>query len=156
MPFLLILLLVPVHCVMGILRDEMYYTTLLSFGMLVIAAFFSYVRPYKTLYMNFSISFHSVIFSLISMIRAIWYEGHIMSAHSLATLFTCLSLLPHIFALATLVYHILRRIHFFRTNCERLSEIISAKFRQSQADIAESLPDRLQNSSAYKTLSVMH
>ena len=155
-PFLLVLLLVPVHCVMGILRDEMYYATLFSFGMLVIAAFFSYVRPYKTLYMNFSISFHSVIFSLISMIRVIWYEGHIMSAHSLATLFTCLSLLPHIFALATLVYHILRRIRFFRTNCERLSEIISAKFCQLQADIAESLPDRLQNSSAYKTLSVMH
>ena len=90
------------------------------------------MRPFNN---NFSFTFHFAVVSIMSVVYVIWYEGHIMSAHSLAMLFTCLSLLPHIFALATLVYHILRRIHFFRTKCERLSEIISTKFRQSQADI---------------------
>ena len=137
-------------------HSRVYVAGCIALIFIILAIIFSYVRPFKSLYNNFSFTFHSVVFSFMAVVGIIWYEGHIMSAHSLAMVFTCLSLLPHIFALATLVYHILRRIRFFRTKCQRLSEIISAKFRQSQADITESLPDRLQNSSAYKTLSVMH
>ena len=157
-PFLMILSLVPLGTIYGMtnFNSQIYVTLYISLEFFVLAIIVSYVRPFKSHYNNFSFTFHSAVFSFMAVVGIIWYEGHIMSAHSLATLFTCLSLLPHIFALATLVYHILRRIRFFRTKCQRLSEIISAKFRQSQADIAESLPDRLQNSSTYKTLSVMY
>ena len=137
-------------------NSHLYVTLCISLVFFCLAIIISYVRPFKSLYNNFSFTFHFAVASFMIVVYVIWYEGHIMSVDPLTLLFTCLSLLPHIFALATLVYHILRRIRFFRTKCERLSEIISTKFRQSQADIAESLPDRLQNSSAYKTLSVMH
>ena len=157
-PFLLFLLFVLLGTIPGLTKVHLrlYVAGCIALVFIILAIIISYVRPFKSLYNNFSFTFHFSVFSFMELVGIIWYEGHIMSAHSLATLFTCLSLLPHIFALATLVYHILRRIRFFRTKCERLSEIISAKFRQSQADIAESLPDRLQNSSAYKILSVMH
>ena len=157
-PFLLCLLFVLLGTIPGLTKVHLrvYVTGCIALVFIILAIIISYVRPFKSLYSNFSFTFHFAVFSFMGVVGIIWYEGHIMSAHSLAMLFTCLSLLPHIFALATLVYHILRRIHFFRTKCERLSEIISTKFHQSQADIAESLPDRLQNSSAYKTLSIMH
>ena len=157
-PFLLFLLFVPLVTIPGLTKFHLrvYVAVYSALVFIILAIIFSYVRPFKSLYSNFSFTFHFAVFSFMAVVGIIWYEGHIMSAHSLAMVFTCLSLLPHIFALATLVYHILRRIRFFRTKCQRLSEIISAKFRQSQADITESLPDRLQNSSAYKTLSVMH
>ena len=157
-PFLLFLLFVLLGTIPGLTKVDLrvYVAGCIALVFIILAIIFSYVRPFKSLYNNISFTFHFAVFSFMAVVGIIWYEGHIMSAHSLAMLFTCLSLLPHIFALATLVYHILRRIRFFRTKCERLSEIISTKFRLSQADIAESLPDRLQNSSAYKTLSVMH
>ena len=157
-PFFLFLIFVLLSTIPGTTKfnSHIYLAGCISLVFIILGIIISYVRPFKSLYNNFSFTFHFAVFSFMGVVGIIWYEDHIMSAHSLAMLFTCLSLLPHIFALATLVYHILRRIRFFRTKCQRLSEMISAKFRQSQADIAESLPDRLQNSSAYKTLSVMH
>ena len=157
-PFILFLSFVLLGTIHGMtaFSSHIYIVGCISVVFIILAIFVSYVRPFKSLYSNFSFSFHFTVESFMIVICVIWYEGHMMSAYSLAMMFTCFSLLPHIFALATLVHHILRHIRFFRTKCERLSEIISAKFRQSQADIAESLPDRLQNSSAYKTLSVMH
>ena len=157
-PFFLFLIFVLLSTIPGTTKfnSYIYLAGCISLVFIILAIIFSYVRPFKSLYNNFSFTFHFAVFSFMEVVCIIWYEGHIVSAHSLAMLFTCLSLLPHIFALATLVYHILRRIRLFRTKCQRLMEIISAKFRQSQADIAESLPDRLQNSSAYKILSVIH
>ena len=119
-PFLLFLSFV----LLGIIPDrlkfnsQLYVTLCISLGFFCSAIIISYVRPFKSLYNNFSFTFHFAVASFMIVIYVIWYEGHIMSVDPLALLFTCLSLLPHIFALATLVYHILRRIRFFRTKCE--------------------------------------
>ena len=157
-PFLLFLFLVLLGTIpdMSMFNSSIYIGGCIACVFIILAITISYVKPFKSPYNNISLAFHSVLVSFMEVVGIIWYESHIISTYSLATVFTCLSLLPHIFALATLVYHILRHIRFFRTKCERLSELILAKFRQAQADIAESLPDRLQNSSAYKSLSVLH
>ena len=119
-PFLLFLSFVLLSTIPDTTKfnSHIYIAGCIALVFIILAIIFSYVRPFKTLYNNFSFTFHSAVFSFMAVVGIIWYEGHIISAHSLAMVFTCLSLLPHIFALATLVYHILRRIHFFRTKCK--------------------------------------
>ena len=107
------------------------------------------IRPFKTLYMNLSVTFHCAIFGFITGIVVMWLDGHIMTDRSLAIAFTSLATLPHVLALATLGYHILGRIHFVRT---AFRIIIPAVFCRQLKGVTESLPDRLQNSNLYRTL----
>ena len=117
---------------------------------LLISFVVAYVRPFKSLYMNFSHSFHLIIGCLLQEVAVMWYESQFPS-HYLAVSYTIMSLLPHIFALATLVYHLLQHIGCVRTVFTTMSEKISV-ILHGAPDVAESLPDRLQNSWAYRWL----
>ena len=110
----------------------------------------AYVRPFKSLYMNFSFSFHFIIGCLLQEIAVMEYESQFPS-HYLAVSYTILSLLPHVFALATIVYQLLHHIRCVRTVFTIMSEKISVILCRAP-DGTESLPDRLQNSYAYRTL----
>ena len=131
-----------------------YFLAIFSFVFLLLSFVIAYIRPFKTLYMNFSITFHFAIISLLSGIAVIWFEGHIMTGHSLAIAFTTLAMLPHIFAMATLGYHILRHTHFARATLHILN-IISAVLHRQPKGVTESLPDRLENSNMYRTLPTL-
>ena len=131
---------------------HIYFLALFSFILLSMSFAIGYVRPYKTLYMNFSVTFHCAIAGFLTGIVVIWFEGHIMSDYSLAVAYTFLVSLPHALALATLVHHVLVHIRFVRTTFFTMCNVISAAFRrQSGGGITESLPDRLEHSYAYQT-----
>ena len=117
---------------------------------LIISIVIAFVRPFKYLYLNMSFSFHLLILSLQGGIILLWYESQIPS-HYLAMAYTLLSLLPHVLALATLMYHLLHHIRCVRTVYTTVSEKISV-ILHGAPDMTESLPDRLQNSSAYRQL----
>ena len=106
----------------------------------------AYVRPFKSLYMNFSFSFHFIIGCLLQEIAFMEYESQFPSYY-LAVSYTILSLLPHVFALATIVYHLLHHIRCVRTVFTIMSEKISV-ILCGAPDVTESL----QNSYAYRTL----
>ena len=107
--------------------------------------------------MNFSISFHAAIVSIQSGILTLWYDDYIMSDHTLASAYTFFTMLPHFLALATLVYHCLRRVSCINRRMEAASEAFSSLFRRSpESDGMESLPDRLENSYAYRSISTMN
>ena len=117
---------------------------------LIISIVIAFVRPFKYLYLNMSFSFHLLILSLQAGIFVLWYESQIPSYH-LAMACTVLLLLPHVIALATLMYHLLHHIRCVRTVFTTASEKISV-ILHGAPDMTESLPDRLQNSSAYRQL----
>ena len=117
---------------------------------LIISIVIAFVRPFKHLYLNMSFSFHLFIASLQGGIFVLWYESQIPS-HYLAMAFTLLLLLPHVIALATVVYHLLHHIRCVRTVFTTVSEKISV-ILHGAPNMTESLPDRLQNSSAYRQL----
>ena len=135
-------------------------------GIIVTVAIFSFVnlfssivvafiKPFKTLYLNFSIIFHCLIATLLTAIYVLWflYEGEVVSGHSLAMVFTILTLLPHILAFVTLLYRIQKSIKCIRKRFEKFSEKISSHFHRSPAEVAESsLPDRVINSFNYRRL----
>ena len=91
---------------------------------LLISFAVAYVRPFKSLYMNFSLSFHLIIGCLLQEVAVMWYESQFPS-HYLAVSYIFMSLLPHVFALATLVYHLLHHIRCVRTVFKTMSEKIS-------------------------------
>ena len=143
----------------GIVYDQLqlvrhvYSLDILSLVTLCLSGAVAYIRPYKTLYMNFSLSLHAAIVSVMSGICAMWYEGHIVSARSLALAYTFFTMLPHFLALATLVCHCLRRVSCINRRMEAASEAFSSLFRRSpENNLTESLPDRLQNSYAYRSI----
>ena len=117
---------------------------------LIISIVIAFVRPFKHLYLNMSFSFHLLILSLQGGIFVLWYESQVPS-HYLAMACTLLSLLPHVIALATLMYHLLHHIRCVRTVFTTVSEKISV-ILHGTPDMTESLPDRLQNSSVYRQL----
>ena len=132
---------------------HVYFLDIFSLITLCLSGTIAYIRPYKTLYMNFSLSFHAAIVSVLSGICAMWYEGHIVSARSIASAYTFFTMLPHFLALATLVYHCLRRVSCINRRMEAASEAFSSLFRRSpENNLTESLPDRLQNSYAYRSI----
>ena len=150
-PMWLILLIVP----MGNLYTHntfewhVYIHASFGFSFLCLSGVIACIRPFKTLYMNFSLTFHFAIIGFLSGIVVIWLDGHIMNDRSLAIVFTSLATLPHILALSTLGYHMLGHIHLVRT---KFRNMISAVFHRQPKGITESLPDRLQNSTLYRTL----
>ena len=131
---------------------HMYFFALFSFALLLVSFAIAYVKPYKTSYMNFSLTFHTAIVGVLTCIVLIWFEGHIMSDYSIAVAYTFLASLPHAFALATLVHHVLGHIRFVRTKFFTMCNIISAAFRrQLGGGVTESLPHRLEHSCTYRT-----
>ena len=117
---------------------------------LIISIVIAFVKPFKYLYLNMSFSFHFFITSLQTAIFVLWYESQIPS-HYLAMACTLLLLLPHVLALATVVYHLLHHIRCVRTVFITVTEKISVILHGAPG-MTESLPDRLQNSSAYRQL----
>ena len=77
-----------------------------------------------------------------------------MSDYSIAVAYTFLASLPHVFALATLVHHVLGHIRFVRTKFFTMCNLISAH-QQLGGGITESLPHRLEHSCTYQTFKVV-
>ena len=101
-----------------------------------------HLSPYQTLLL--------LLLLAISSLAAGECSNQFLS-HYLAVSYTILSLLPHVFALVTLVYHLLHHIRCVRTVFTTMSAKISV-ILHGAPDVTESLPDRLQNSYAYRTL----
>ena len=120
---------------------------------LVLSIAIAHVKPYKSGYMNFSLSFHSAILGFGACAIILWMESDIMSPQLIAQVFTLIISLPHLFALMTAVYYILNRIHFTRKiiqlSFKKISTILCCIRKR---DTIEPLPDRLENSYAYRTI----
>ena len=153
----LLILVCVVYYTLRTFSRHIYFLAISSIFTLIMSVIFAYIKPYKTLYMNFSISFHAAIVSIQSGILTLWYDDHIMSDHTLASAYTFFTMLPHFLALATLVCHCLRRVSCINRRMKAASEAFSSLFRRSsESDGMESLPDRLENSYAYRSISTMN
>ena len=120
---------------------------------LVLSTAIAYVKPYKSGYMNFSLSFHSAILGFVNCMRALWMDSHVINTPIFAQVLTFLVFLPQLFVLMSAVYYILNRIQFTRTMIQLSFKKISAIFCCiRKRDTIEPLPDRLENSYAYRTI----
>ena len=72
----------------------------------------AYIQPYKSAYMNFSLSFRFIVMGIMIYL---WLKENVISSHSLAVVLTFLVSLPHLLALLTVLYYVLMRIRFTRT-----------------------------------------
>ena len=152
-PLFLYLTLVLVTTHLGSMKLLLSHMLICSALFLVLSIAIAYVKPYKSGYMNFSLSFHTAILGLGNCMAALWLEGQIFSTLLLAPVFTFLLALPHLFALMTAVYYILNRIRFTRAMIQLSFEKISVIFCCiHKSNTIEPLPDRLENSYAYRTL----
>ena len=135
-------------------QQHTYFLAVFSLVCLILSSMVAFIRPYKSLYMNISISFHAAVISVLSVIVTLLYNGHIMSDHILASACTLFTILPHFVALATLVYHCLRHISCVNARMQAMSKVFSSFFiRSPNTELTESsLPDRLKNSYAYRTI----
>ena len=112
----------------------------------------AYVKPYKSAYMNFSLSFHFIVIGVIADMLCLWFKESAFSSHSLATILTFLISLPHLCAFFTLMWCILKRIRLTKTVIQFAIERILTAFHCTHEDLTSSLPDRLENSHAYQSL----
>ena len=132
------------------LTYTLFYTALF----LVLSLAIALVKPYKSGYMNFSLSFHAAVIGLATGVIILWMEGHIISTQLVAEVFTFLVFLPHFFALMTAAYYILKRIHLTRRMIQLIREKILVIFCWTQEEgTRELLPDRLENSHLYRSIS---
>ena len=149
--FYMTLALVAFH--FGNMKVHVCYMLFFSALFLVLSIAIAYVKPYKSGYMNFSLCFHSAILGFGNCMFTLWIEGHIISTPTFAQVLTFLASLPHLFALMTAVYYILNRIRFTRTMIQLSFQKISVIFCCiHRSNTIEPLPDRLENSYAYRTL----
>ena len=149
--FYFTLVLVGIH--LSNMKVHLFHMLSCSALFLVLSIAIAYVKPYKSGYMNFSLSFHTAILGLGYCMAALWLEGHIFSTQLVAQVATFLVALPHLFALMTAVYYTLNRINFTRTMIQLSIKKISAIFCCiHNKDTIEPLPDRLENSYAYRTI----
>ena len=118
-------------------------------GVPVVAAVLSvrvgYVKPYKSLFMNLSTSFHLGIVCLSGGVIALW--GTMINSRFLASAITMLAILPHLVALITIVVWILCRIRWLREALKKMLKWISRD--KLDRGMLESLPHRLIDSNAY-------
>ena len=113
----------------------------------------AYVKPFKSAYMNFSLSFHLILIGVIADMLCLWFKERAFSSHSLAIILTFLISVPHLFAFFTLIWYILKQIRLTRTAIQLAIERISTVFHCTREEMTSSLPDRLENSYAYRSLS---
>ena len=138
-------------------EHRLYFYAIASLFFLITSVFFAFCKPYKTLYMNFSLCFHSAIAAIIMVILTLWYEGHIMSSEALASAFTFFITLPHLFATITVAYHCLCYIPFIKKRMDMAFRVLLSlwhcrlpKEDEMTSSSSSLLPDRLVNSYAYR------
>ena len=152
-PLFLYLTLVLVTTHLGNTKFHLSRVLIFSALFLVLSIAIAYVKPYKSGYMNFSLSFHTAILGFGNCMAALWLEGQIFSTLLLAPVFTFLVTLPHLFALMTAVYYTLNRIRFTRAMIHLiLNKVLAICCCIHKRDAIEPLPDRLENSYAYRTI----
>ena len=71
---------------------------------IILGFMFAYIKPYKSTYVNVSMSFHTTVIAINVFIVTLWFEGKVMSDNGLASSFTFFPLLPHIVAAITVMY----------------------------------------------------
>ena len=113
---------------------------------------FAYVKPYKSGYMNFSLSFHFLVMGVIAVMLCLWFNDSAFNSHSLAITLTFLVSLPHLLVLFTLLYYVLMHINLTRFVIQRATEKMLTVFHQKGENLTASSPDRLENSYAYRPL----
>ena len=151
--FYFTLVLISIH--LGNMKLYLFHLLIYSALFLVLSTAIAYVKPYKSGYINFSLSFHSAILGFGNCMAALWLEGHIFTTQLVAHVFTFLLALPHLFALMTAVYYILNRIRLTRTMIHlSLNKILAICCCIHKRDAIEPLPDRLENSHAYRTIII--
>ena len=157
-PMIIVLLYVPAFNLSTLNYLGLMYTpALLCFVCFVLSIIYAYIKPYNSSYMNMSIPFHLAVIGFWAGIYLLWLEGDIISSKTLAVSFTLVSSLPHVVAAITLGYYIVRhsglmKIKGFRVCCALLVTICHKS--PSNYNPSDSLPDRLQNSYKYRTLSI--
>ena len=112
----------------------------------------AYVKPFKSGYMNFSLSFNFIVMGAIADMLCLWFNDSVFSSHSLAVILTFLVSLPHLLVLFTLLYYILMRMRLTRSVIQRAAEKILTMFHQRPENLTTPLPDRLEHSYAYQSL----
>ena len=145
------LMLFSIH--VGNMKVHLPHMLICSALFLVLSIAIAYVKPYKSGYMNFSLSFHTAILGFGNCMAVLWLEGHIFSTQLVAQVVTFVVALPHLFALLTAVYYILNRIRLTRTMIHlALNKVWAICCCIHKRDAIEPLPDRLENSYAYRTI----
>ena len=77
-----------------------------GFLLIFLALFVSYVRPCKSLIMNMSLSFHSMLFGILSVHVELWMEDFFFSTETLAVTFVVVPVIPHFLILVWAGYKI--------------------------------------------------
>ena len=145
------LMLFSIH--VGNMKVHLPHMLICSALFLVLSIAIAYVKPYKSGYMNFSLSFHTAIIGFGNCMAALWLEGHVFSTQIVAQVVTFLIALPHLFALLTAVYYILNRIRLTKTMIHlALNKVWAICCCIHKRNEIEPLPDRLENSFAYRTI----
>ena len=87
----------------------------------ILSVSFAYVRPYKSLYMNLSMSFHFGVLGLVAGVFTLWYaEVEFVDTQFLASAITMLAILPHLVALIMILVWILHRIRCLREAVKKM------------------------------------
>ena len=145
------LMLFSIH--VGNMKVHLPHMLICSALFLVLSIAIAYVKPYKSGYMNFSLSFHTAIIGFGNCMAALWLEGHVFSTQIVAQVVTFLIALPHLFALMTAVCYILNRIRLTKTMIHlALNKVWAICCCIHKRNEIEPLPDRLENSFAYQTI----
>ena len=145
------LMLFSIH--VGNMKVHLPHMLICSALFLVLSIAIAYVKPYKSGYMNFSLSFHTAIIGFGNCMAALWLEGHVFSTQIVAQVVTFLIALPHLFALMTAVCYILNRIRLTKTMIHlALNKVWAICCCIHKRNEIEPLPDRLENSFAYRTI----
>ena len=132
-------------------RIHVYAT--LALLLFLISYFFAFSKPYKSLYMNFSLCFHFAIAGVLVTIISLWHAAHGASNGPLSLFFTIFTCLPHLVAIVTIVYRSLICIPLIKNGMERVSVRCLSFFHRTRGQefiTASLLPDRLENSYAYR------
>ena len=136
-----------------VVHSERDYWTAIGITLFITSCGIAYVKPYKSAYMNFSLSFHLIVMGVIANMLSLWLKDNAISSHSLAVVLTFLLSLPHHLALLTVLYYVLMRIRLTRTTIQVAVDRILTLFHHTPENLTTSLPDRLENSYAYRSLT---
>ena len=142
-----------VLCAVVVMHPDQQYWIASGVAFFTIAYCIAYIQPYKSAYMNFSLSFHSIVMGILADMIYLWLKENAISSHSLAVVLTSLVSLPHLLALLTVLYYVLMRIRLTRTVIQLVVDRILTVFHHTPENLTASLPDRLENSYAYRSLT---
>lgn len=134
-------------------HSRIYVYAAFALLLFVISYFFAFCKPYKSLYMNFSLCFHLAIAGILVTITALWHAGHGVSNGPLSLFFTTFTCLPHLVAIVTIVYRCICCISLVKNRMERVWRRFMSLFHQLHGQellTTSLLPDRLENSYAYR------